>query len=98
MTGNLGSVTVSQGLFGSLSSIVNAALASGSGSVVGQIGSLNTTINSTNTQIAALQKEATLETQDLTNQFTAAEATLNQLTTVSSFLTSYFNRTSGSGG
>jgi flagellar hook-associated protein 2 len=98
VTGNLGSVTVSQGLFGSLSSIVNASLASGSGSVVGQIGSLNTTINSTNTQIAALQKEATLETQDLTNQFTAAEATLNQLTTVSGFLTSYFNQTSGSGG
>ena len=98
VTGNLGAVTVSQGLFGSLSSLVNAALASGSGGVVGQISSLNTTISAMNTHIAALQKEATQETQELTNQFDAAESTLNQLNTVSSFLTTYFNQTSGSGG
>jgi flagellar hook-associated protein 2 len=95
VTGNLGSVTVSQGLYGSLSSLVNAALASGSGSVTGQIGSLNTSISKMNTQITALQKEATQETQELTQQFSAAEATLNQLTTVSNFLTTYFNKTSG---
>jgi flagellar hook-associated protein 2 len=98
VTGSLGNVTVSQGLFGSLSSIVSAALTSGSGSVVGQIASLNTSITSMNTQITALQKEATQETQELTNQFDAAEATLNQLTSVSSFLTAYFKETSGSGG
>lgn len=98
VTGNLGSVTVSQGLFGSLSSVVNAALASGSGSVVGQIGGLNTTISSMNQQIAALQKEATQETQNLTNQYDAAEATMNQLTTVSNFLTTYFAQLSGGSG
>lgn len=98
VTGNLGTVTVSQGLYGTLSSVVNAALASGSGGVVGQIKSLNTTISSMNTQITALQKEATQETQNLTNQFSAAESTLNQLTTVSNFLSTYFNQTSGSGG
>ena len=98
VTGALGNVTVSQGLYGSLSSAVNAALSSGSGGVVGQVSSLNATISSMNTQITALQKEATQETQELTNQFTAAEATLNQLTTVSSFLSTYFNQTSGSGG
>lgn len=98
VTGNLGSVTVSQGLYGSLSSVVNAALSSGSGGVTGQITNLNTTITSMNTQITALQKEATQETQNLTNQFSAAESTLNQLTTVSSFLSTYFNQTSGSGG
>jgi len=98
VTGALGNVTVSQGLYGSLSSIVNAALASGSGGVVGSINSLNKSITAMNTQITALQKEATQETQELINQFDAAEATLNQLTTVSSFLTTYFNETSGSGG
>ena len=98
VTGDLGNVTVSQGLFGNLSSVVNAALTSGSGSVVGQITSLNTSITSMNTQITALQKEATQETQELTKQFDAAEATLNQLTSVSSFLTAYFKETSGSGG
>jgi hypothetical protein len=51
-----------------------------------------------NTQITALQKEATQETQELTNQFDAAQATLQQLTTVSSFLTSYFNQSSGGSG
>ncbi|HTW53879.1 MAG TPA: flagellar filament capping protein FliD [Stellaceae bacterium] len=97
-TGNLGSVTISQGLYGSLSSVVNAALASGSGGVVGQISSLNSEITSMNTQITALQKQATQETQQLTDQFDAAESTLSQLTTVSSFLSTYFNQTSGSGG
>ena len=98
VTGNLGTVTISQGLYGSLSSLVNGALSSGSGGVVGQIGSLNTSITSMNTQITALQKEATQETQELTNQFDAAQATLQQLTTVSSFLTSYFNQSSGGSG
>jgi flagellar hook-associated protein 2 len=95
VTGNLGNVTISQGLYGSLSSVVNAALASGSGSVTGQISGLNTSITSMNKQITALQKEATQETQELTKQFDAAEATLTQLSTVSNFLTSYFNQTSG---
>lgn len=98
ITGNLGTVTVSEGLYGSLSSLVNAALASGSGSVTGKISSLNTTITSMNTQITALQKQATQETQNLTDQYTAAEQTLNSLSTVSSFLTTYFNQSSGSGG
>ena len=98
VTGNLGNVTVSKGLFGSLSSVVNAALASGSGSVVGQIGGLNTSITTMNKQIATLQQQAAQETQLLTNQFDAAQATLNQLTNVSSFLSAYFNQTSGGGG
>lgn len=98
VTGNLGSVTISQGLFGSLSSIVNAALANGSGGVVGQIGSLNKSIAGMDKQIIALQKQAAQETQLLTNQFSAAEATLNQLTNVSSFLTTFFDATSGIGG
>ncbi|HWB51607.1 MAG TPA: flagellar filament capping protein FliD [Stellaceae bacterium] len=95
VTGSLGSVTISQGLFGSLSSVVNAALASGSGTIVGHIGGLNTSIAAMDKQIAALQAEATAQTQALTKQFSAAQATLNQLTTVSSFLSAYFKQTSG---
>ena len=98
VTGSLGSVTVGQGVYGSLSSLVNTALASGSGSIVGQIGSLNASITGLNKQIVALQHEATQQTQELTAQFSVAQATLQQLTTVSNFLTSYFNQTSGSGG
>ena len=95
VTGNLGTVTVSQGLFGSLSSLVNAALTSGGGGVVGAIGSLTTSISAMDKQIAALQKQASAETQLLTKQFAAAQATMNQLSSVSSFLTSYYNQTSG---
>ncbi len=95
VTGDLGTVTVGKGLFGSLSSLVNAALDSASGSVTGEISGLNKSIDSMNQQIAALQKQATQETQLLTAQFSAAQATLSQLTTVSNFLSSYFNQPSG---
>ncbi|HYM73156.1 MAG TPA: flagellar filament capping protein FliD [Stellaceae bacterium] len=98
VTGNLGNVTISRGLFGSLSSLVGSALASGTGSVVGAIGSLNTTIVSMDKQIAALLQEAQQQTQQLTAQFSVAQATLSQLSTVSNFLTTYFNLPSGGSG
>jgi flagellar hook-associated protein 2 len=95
VTGQLGEVTVSQGLYGSLSSLVSSALASGTGSITGEIKSLNDTVTSTNKQIAALQQEAAQETLALTQQFGVAQATLSQLTTVSNFLSTYFQQTSG---
>lgn len=95
VTGSLGTVTISQGLYGSLSSLVNAALSSGSGSVVGQIGGLNKTITSMNQQITTLQQEATQQTKELTDQFSAAQATMSQLQTVSGFLSTFFNQSSG---
>jgi flagellar hook-associated protein 2 len=98
VTGELGTVTISQGLFGSLSSVVNAALASGSGSIGGEIGGLNASINSLNKQIVVLQQEATQQTKELTAQFATAQATLQQLTSVSNFLSTYFNQASGGSG
>jgi flagellar hook-associated protein 2 len=94
-TGQLGEVTVSQGLYSSLSNLLHAALASGTGSITGEINSLNGTITSTNKQIAALQQEAQQETLALTQQYGVAQGTLSQLTTVSDFLNSYFKQTSG---
>jgi flagellar hook-associated protein 2 len=95
VTGSLGEVTVGQGLFGRLSGILNAALATDSGSVTGEIKSLNSSLTSMNNQITALQQQAQQETLALTKQFGAAQATLSQLETVSNFLTTYFNQTSG---
>jgi flagellar hook-associated protein 2 len=95
VTGSLGEVTVGQGLFGSLSGILNAALATDSGSVTGEIKGLNSSLTSMNNQITALQQQAQQETLALTKQFSAAQATLSQLETVSNFLTTYFNQTSG---
>ena len=95
LTGDLGSVSISKGVFATLSSLVNSALASGTGAVTGQIGNLNTTLTSMNKQVTALLAQARQETQLLTQQFSQAQATLSQLNTVSSFLTSYFKQTSG---
>ena len=95
VTGSLGNVTVSQGLYSTLSSLVTSALASGSGSVTGELSSLNNSIASLNQQIATLQQQAQQETALLTKQFGQAQATIQQLTTVSSFLNSFFNQTSG---
>jgi flagellar hook-associated protein 2 len=95
VTGQLGEVTVSQGLYGSLSNLLHAALASGTGSITGEINSLSGTVTSMNKQIAALQQEALQETLALTQQYGVAQATLSQLTTVSDFLSTYFKQTSG---
>jgi flagellar hook-associated protein 2 len=85
------------GFYGTMSSVVNSALASGSGGVTSNITSLNSTIGSMNQQIAILQQQAQQETLALTQQYSNAEATLSQLQTVSDFLTTYFNQTSGGG-
>lgn len=92
LIGPLGNVTVSQGLYGILGGFVNAALESGSGGVTGEINTLNNTISSMNQQIAQLQQEAQQQTSALTQQFSIAQATLSQLTTVSDFLSTYFNQ------
>lgn len=99
VTGALGEVTVSQGAYGTLNSLVSAALASSGGGVTGEINNLNTTITSMNQQISQLQQEAQQQTAELTQQFSNAQATLSQLQTVSDFLTTYFDQSSsGSSG
>ncbi|MBV8118467.1 MAG: flagellar filament capping protein FliD [Alphaproteobacteria bacterium] len=97
VTGALGQVTVSQGVYSTLSSLLNAALSSTGGGVTGEINNLNSTITSMNQQIAQLQQAAQQETAALTAQWGQAQATLSQLTTVSNFLSTYFNQGSGSG-
>jgi flagellar hook-associated protein 2 len=94
-TGNLGTVTVTSGLYGTLKSVVGAALASGSGGVTGEIGSLKSTVTGLNQQITALQQEAQQQTSALTQQYSNAQATLSQLSTVSDFLSTYYAQSSG---
>jgi flagellar hook-associated protein 2 len=98
VTGALGQVTISQGLFGTLTNLVNSALANSGGGVTGEINSLNATITSMNQQISQLQQQAQQETATLTQQFSNAQATLSQLSTVSDFLSTYFNQGTGSSG
>jgi flagellar hook-associated protein 2 len=95
LTGNLGSVTVSQGLFGSLSTILNGALNFNTGSVPQEVTDLSNSLSSMNQQISSMQQEAQEETQELTQAYTTAQQTISQLSTVSSFLSSYFKTASG---
>lgn len=95
LTGNLGSVSITSGLFGQLATILNGALDKTSGSVTNEITNLNASVTSMNQQMATLAQEAQAQTQQLTQEFSAAQATISQLTTVSSFLSTYFNMTSG---
>jgi flagellar hook-associated protein 2 len=97
ITGDLGMVSVTSGLFGQMSNILNDALNSASGSVVNEIANLNASVTSMNQQMATLAQQAKAETQELTQQFSAAQATISQLSTVSSFLSTYFNMSSGGG-
>jgi flagellar hook-associated protein 2 len=97
LTGDLGTVTVTSGLFGELSSILTGALDPSSGSVTNEVTNLNASITSMNQQMATLAQEAQTETQELTQEFASAQATISQLTSVSSFLSTYFNLTSGGG-
>ncbi|MGH7094601.1 MAG: flagellar filament capping protein FliD [Stellaceae bacterium] len=95
VTGDLGTVTISQGVYASLNSILNSALAGGSGSITSEITNLNSSVTAMNKQIQQILAQAQAETQLLTQQFSQAQATLNQLSTVSQFLSTYFNQTSG---
>ena len=95
LTGDLGTVSVSSGLFGQMSSILNGALDPTTGSLTNEITNLNASVTSMNQQMATLAQAAQTETQQLTEQFSAAQATISQLTTVSNFLSTYFNMTSG---
>lgn len=97
--GNYGAIAgLVQSLEKTMSSIVGSALASGSGGVTSEIAGLNSSITSMNKQIGVLQQQAQQETLALTQQYSQAQATLSQLQTVSDFLTTYFNLSSGGGG
>ncbi|MGH7013546.1 MAG: flagellar filament capping protein FliD [Stellaceae bacterium] len=97
VTGGLGMVNVSSGLYSQLSGLLNSALAPTTGAVTQEISNLNSTLTSMNKQITSLQQQAQQQTLLLTQQYSNAEATLNQLSTVSSFLDQYFNSGSSSG-
>jgi len=93
-TGDLGTVSVTAGLFSTLAGAVNSGLAIDSG-IAGEIDNLNDTITTMNQRIVALQNQAQQQTLALTKQFSVAQATLSQLTTVGNFLDTYFALTSG---
>lgn len=91
VTGALGAVNVSSGLYSQLTGILNGALDTSSGTVTQEINNLNSTLTSMNQQITSLQQQAQQQTMLLTQQYSAAEQTLQQLSNVGSFLSQYFS-------
>ncbi len=94
VTGNLGTVTVSQGLYQQMTSILSSALNSQTGFIAAAADGLNQTINGINNQITQLQQSAQAQTALLTQQFQAMQAQLAQLQSVGNYLNAFFSTTS----
>ena len=95
-TGNLGTVTVSQGLYQQISNILSSALNDQTGFIAAAADGLNQTINGINSQITQLQQSAQAQTALLTQQFQAMQAQLAQLQSVGNYLNAFFSSTSSS--
>ncbi|WP_031404964.1 flagellar filament capping protein FliD [Thiomonas sp. FB-Cd] len=90
-TGNLGTVTVSQGLYQQMNTILTQALNTQSGFVSAATSGLNSTITSINQQITQLQSSAAAQTTLLQQQFNAMQTQVSQLQSVGQYLTAFFN-------
>lgn len=95
-TGNLGTVTVSQGLYQQMTSILSSALNSQTGFIAAAADGLNQTIDGINNQITQLQQSAQAQTALLTQQFQAMQAQLAQLQSVGNYLNAFFSSNSSS--
>jgi flagellar hook-associated protein 2 len=95
-TGSMGSVTVSQGLYQQMNTILAQALNTQSGFVSAATSGLNNTINGINQQITQLQASAASQTALLQQQFNAMQTQVAQLQSVGQYLTAFFNPSSSS--
>jgi len=96
-TGNLGSVTVSSGLYQQLHPVLNNVLDPSNGAIAAAKDSINNTIDSLNNRISDLQKNVQSQKQLLQQQFNQMETTMAQLQQTGQYLTSYFGGGSGGG-
>jgi len=95
-TGSMGSVTVSQGLYQQMNTILAQALNTQSGFVSAATSGLNNTIKGINQQITQLQASAASQTALLQQQFNAMQTQVAQLQSVGQYLTAFFNPSSSS--
>ncbi len=97
-TGNIGSVTVSSGLYQQLNPLLSSVLDTHNGAIVAATGSINSTIDGLNKRISFLQQNVQAQTQLLQVQFNQMEQTLAQLKQTGNYLSSYFGASSNGGG
>ncbi len=95
-TGSLGTITLSQGLYQRMNTLLSAALDTQTGFVAAATNGLNNTISGINQQITQLQDSASAQTALLQQQFAAMQVQVTQLQSVGQYLNAYFPTTSGS--
>ena len=95
-TGNLGTVTVSQGLYQQMNSLLTQALNSQNGFVAAAQNGIASSINGLSAQITTLQQSASNQTALLTQQFAAMQSQLSQLQSIGQYLNAFYTSTSNS--
>ena len=95
-TGDLGSITVSQGVYQKMNALLSQALNSATGFVAAATSGINNTINGINQQITQLQNNAAAQTALLEQQFNAMQVQVAQLQSVGKYLSAFYNTGSSS--
>ncbi|MHB1280008.1 MAG: flagellar filament capping protein FliD [Acidithiobacillus sp.] len=95
-TGNLGTVTVSQGLYQQMNSLLTQSLSSQNGFVAAAQNGIASSINGLSAQITTLQQSASNQTALLTQQFAAMQSQLSQLQSIGQYLNAFYSTGSSS--
>ncbi|MDD2748481.1 flagellar filament capping protein FliD [Acidithiobacillus sp.] len=95
-TGNLGAVTLSQGLYQQMSTLLSSALNTQSGFVSAAQNGITSSINGLGAQITTLQQSASNQTALLTQQFAAMQSQLSSLQSTGQYLNAFYSSNNSS--
>ncbi len=90
-TGGVGSVTLTQGIYQQMGSVLTQALNSNSGFIASAQAGVSGTITSLENQVTQAQQNATAQVALLTQQFEAMQVQVAQFTGVGQFLNAFYN-------
>ena len=95
-TGNLGTVSLSQGLYQQMNTLLSQALNAQNGFITAAQNGINSTIGGLNAQIATLQQSASNQTALLQQQFSAMQTQLSGLQSTGQYLNAFYSSSSSS--
>lgn len=95
-TGNIGTVTLTQGIYQQMGQVLSQALNQQSGFISSAQSGVSGTITSIETQITQAQQNAAAQTALLTQQFEAMEVQVAQFQSVGDYLSAFYNTGSSS--
>ncbi len=90
-TGLIGSVTLTQGIYQQMGSVLTQALNTNSGFIASAQAGVSGTIKGVEQQITQAQQNATAQIALLTQQFEAMQVQVAQFTSVGQYLTAFYN-------